>query len=169
MGLPGTDFPRIAGLPAGYILRQLHDLGDSNRRDAPVMKTIVSAFSEEELQAVANSVSQMPVSFTAKALTGAERPRTAGEALALQGDWTRNIPACTACHGPDGVGVGEAFPALQGQNAGYLSSQLSAWQRGARKNDPNDLMGAVARSLSAAEIRSVSDYFANLPLDGGRP
>ena len=45
-----------------------------------------------------------------------------------------------------------------GQSAQYLSAQLVAWQQGTRKNDPNDLMGHIARSLSQDEVNAVSQY-----------
>src|SRR3546814_6169758 len=75
--------------------------------------------------------------------------------------WDRNIPDCVACHGPSGTGVGDAFPPLAGQSAQYLSSQLTAWRQGTRKNDPNDLMGQIARSLTEDELTAVSTYFAD--------
>ena len=64
---------------------------------------------------------------------------------------------------------GEAFPPLQGQGEMYLSNQLRAWQLGTRRNDPNDLMGHIAKSLSEEEIRSVSQFFATLGQAGGQP
>ena len=85
-----------------------------------------------------------------------------GERLALRGAWDRNIPECVSCHGPGGVGVGDSFPPLVGQSAQYLSSQLNAWREGTRTNDPNDLMGHIAKSLTEEEIVAISDYFAGL-------
>jgi len=84
----------------------------------------------------------------------------------LRGAWERNVPECVACHGPGGVGVGDSFPPLVGQSAQYLSSQLVAWQQGTRKNDPNDLMGHIARSLTEEEVKAVSTYFSNLTEKG---
>ncbi|MBE0772332.1 cytochrome c4, partial [Escherichia coli] len=56
-----------------------------------------------------------------------------------------------------------------GQGEMYLSNQLRAWQLGTRRNDPNDLMGHIAKSLSEEEIRSVSQFFATLGQAGGQP
>jgi cytochrome c553 len=168
MGMPAAGFPRIAGLPAPYIVKQLHELKSGGSRDNPVMRTVVDAYTDEELQAVANAVSQMPVSLKVND-TSSELPNSAGEELATRGAWDRKIPPCTSCHGPSGVGVGTAFPALQGQGELYLSNQLKARQQGARKNDPNDLMGHIAKSLTDTEVASVSKYFSSLPQNGGRP
>ena len=45
----------------------------------------------------------------------------AGGKLYREGDASRDIPACMACHGPDGRGnPGAAYPQLAGQHAKYL-------------------------------------------------
>ncbi|MBP5119931.1 c-type cytochrome, partial [Pseudomonas protegens] len=92
-----------------------------------------------------------------------------GERLALRGAWERQVPECVSCHGPGGVGVGTAFPPLAGQPASYLVAQLNAWREGTRHNDPNDLMGHIAKSLSAEEVAAVADYFATLNSQEARP
>ena len=86
--------------------------------------------------------------FDVAEITRAKAPEGLGETIALRGDWSRSIPECVACHGPSGVGVGDAFPPLAGQGPNYIASQLRAWQQGTRKNDQNDLMGHIARSLT---------------------
>lgn len=95
-------------------------------------------------------------------ITRAKTPEGLGEKLAIRGDWSRSIPECVSCHGPGGVGVGETFPPLAGQGSNYLATQLRAWQQGTRKNDQNDLMGHIARSLTEEEITAVAAYFAGL-------
>lgn len=49
-----------------------------------------------------------------------------------------------------------------GQSGVYLAAQLDAWRSGTRKNDPNDLMGHVARSLTDTEVKAISMYFDSL-------
>ena len=58
-------------------------------------------------------------------------------------------------------GAGAAEP------AGYLSAQLNAWRQGTRKNDPNDLMGHIARAMTDDEVQAVAEYFAGLEHKGG--
>ena len=60
------------------------------------------------------------------------------------------------------MGVGASFPPLAGQSSEYLSAQFDAWRQGTRKNDPQALMGHIARALSDDEVRAVSEYFAGL-------
>ena len=50
---------------------------------------------------------------------------TVGEQLFLSGDAERGIPACMACHGPDGAcNPGTAYPHVAGQQAAYTQRRL---------------------------------------------
>ncbi|QOQ77232.1 c-type cytochrome [Pseudomonas poae] len=163
LGLAAAGFPRLAGLPAAYVRKQLTDFS-SGARSNPVMQPLAKALTEAEIAAVSQAVAAMP--FPAPAtVPRSEMPGNAAQKLALQGAWERQIPACVSCHGPAGVGVGDAFPALASQPAAYLAAQLTAWQNGTRRNDPNDLMGHIAKSLTPEEVQGVAHYFASLPVE----
>lgn len=163
LGLAAAGFPRLAGLPAEYVRKQLTDFSSSARSN-PVMQPLAKALTEAEITAVSQAVAAMP--FAAPiALQRSEMPGNPAQKLALQGAWERQVPACVSCHGPAGVGVGDAFPPLAGQPAAYLAAQLTAWQTGTRRNDPNDLMGHIAKSLTPEEVQGVAHYFASLPLE----
>jgi len=177
-GMPAAGFPRLAGLPEDYIAKQLRDFR-SGTRENPIMQPIAMALSEEEISAVANAYAKRPKVNVRTSST--ERPmQGSGAWIALRGAWERNIPECTLCHGPDGVGVGSTFPPLAGQSAMYLEAQLKAWKGNkadaglkrkskkeikstvTRHNDPNALMQHIAADLSDLEIKAVAEYFANL-------
>jgi len=64
---------------------------------------------------------------------------------------------CSACHGANGVSVGDAIPNLAGQKPAYLEAQLKALKDGTRKNP---VMNAIASQLSPDEIANVAAYFA---------
>ena len=163
-GMAAAGFPRLAGLSADYLKKQLADFASGERAN-PIMQPLAAALSTEEANAVITMLANKPRPQVERISRAAAAQET-GAVLALRGAWERNIPECVACHGLSGVGVGKAFPPLVGQSAQYLSSQLIAWQQGLRKNDPNDLMGHIARSLTAGEITAVSAYFANLTESG---
>jgi cytochrome c553 len=164
MGMAAAGFPRLAGLSAGYLAKQIGDFRSGTRAN-PIMQPIAAALSDDEIKAVSRTLAALPA--PAYPRTGrAETAEGSGARLALRGAWERNIPECVSCHGPGGLGVGDTFPPLAGQSAQYLSAQLNAWRQGTRKNDPDDLMGHVARSLSDAEVTAVSDYFASLNPQG---
>lgn len=160
LGMAAGGFPRLAGLSSGYVAKQLDDLR-SGSRSSPIMQPIAAAMTTEEIQALADAVAAMPAP-SVPPINRAALAEGTGARLALRGAWERNIPECVACHGPGGVGVGDSFPPLSGQPASYLVGQLNAWKQGTRKNDPNDLMGHIARALSDEEIEAVSRYFASL-------
>jgi cytochrome c553 len=159
-GVAAAGFPRLAGLPAGYLAKQLEDFRNGSRKQ-PVMEPLAKAMEPAEIQAVSAYLSQMP----ADAAPDTRRQQIATDPvtrLALYGDWSRQIPGCVQCHGPGGSGIGEHFPPLAGQPAGYLVAQLNAWRDGNRSNDPNQLMVNVAKAMTDAEIKQVADYFAQL-------
>lgn len=165
MGMAAAGFPRLAGLAPEYLAKQIADL-KSGTRSNPVMQPIAAALSDDEVQAVSSYLSVLPAPKYPTPSRGDE-VSDLGSTLALRGAWERSVPECVSCHGPGGVGVGKSFPPLAGQSAQYLSSQLQAWRQGTRRNDPNDLMGHIARSLTEDEIKAVSEYFASLPVQGG--
>ena len=84
-----------------------------------------------------------------------------GEQLALRGDWDHYIVSCKSCHGPRNEGAGSSFPGIASQHAGYIESQLRAWQADERGNDPQNLMGAIAKRMSDDDIRAVSAWLAS--------
>lgn len=158
LGMAAAGFPRLAGLPSGYLSKQLRDFRDGTRKN-PIMEPLAKALGDEEIAAVSQTLAAMP----APAASGTHRQQMASdptEQLALYGDWSRQIPGCVQCHGPGGGGVGEHFPPLAHQPASYLVAQLNAWRDGSRHNDPNQLMVGVAKAMTDAEIKAVADYFA---------
>lgn len=161
-GMEATGYPRLAGLDAGYLQRQLDDFANGTRAN-PVMQPNASALSEDERAALAKYYSAMPLpARLAKPV--AAKPDAAGERLATRGDWSRELPGCVQCHAPGGVGVGANFPPLAGQPAAYIEAQLHAWQQGTRHNDPLALMQHVAKQLTPQEIEAVAGWFAAQPL-----
>lgn len=155
-----AGYPRLAGLDAGYLAKQLADYAAGTRSHA-VMQPIARALSTEERQAVAAYYSGLPL--PAAPAIGRSPRNDAGAVLATRGRWAQQLPACEQCHGPGGVGVGANFPPLAGQPAGYLEAQLRAWQQGTRRNDPLALMKRLSGALSATDIRAVAQWFAAQP------
>lgn len=161
-GNAGAGYPRIAGLDAGYLAKQLRDLA-SGRRDSAVMHAMAMHLSDGEIATVAGYYAGLPPPSPSAAPPEGSVAQTASGLIAW-GDWSqRRLPACAGCHGPDGNGVGAYFPGLAGQQASYLEAQLKAWRDGRRANDPLGLMRTVAAQLSDAEIQALAAYYAALP------
>lgn len=157
-GIAAAGFPRLAGLPAGYLRKQLHDWRTGSRKQ-PVMEPLAKALSEAEIDAVSTYLASLP-SDPAPDLRRQQIASDSVSRLALYGDWSRQIPGCVQCHGPGGSGVGEHFPPLAGQPASYLAAQLNAWRDGSRSNDPNQLMINVAKAMTDEEVKALAEFFA---------
>ena len=155
----GESWPRLAGMDAGYLAKQLHDFKEGRRHNASMMP-FANMLDDQQIADVAAYYAQMPVT----AADGGEVDEALlarGEQLALRGDWDHYIVSCKSCHGPRNEGVGDAFPGIASQHAGYIENQLHAWQADERSNDPQNLMGAVAKRLSDEDIRAVSAWLAS--------
>lgn len=157
-GIAAAGFPRLAGLPAGYLSKQLDDFRAGSRKQA-VMEPLAKALSDEEIKAVSAYLASMPAD-PAPDLRRQQMAPDPVSRLALYGDWSRQIPGCVQCHGPGGSGVGEHFPPLAGQPAAYLVAQLDAWRDGSRRNDPNQLMVGVAKAMTDEEVKAIAAFFA---------
>lgn len=157
-----ASFPRLAGMEAAYLLKQLQDFASGSRANR-VMQPIAEALSPADRTAIASYYAALPIppGFVGTAQSSVHS--SSGAQLATRGRWSNGIPACVQCHGPGGNGVGENFPAIAGQPAGYIAAQLVAWKTGTRKNDPLGLMQQLSRRLSEDEIRAVSEWFASQP------
>jgi cytochrome c553 len=82
------------------------------------------------------------------------------------GDAARQLPACSACHGPQGAGNAAArYPRIGGQHAKYAANMLRNYraQAGVAGTDPNAaIMAAVAAKLTDAEIEALASYLNGL-------
>ena len=66
---------------------------------------------------------------------------------------------CKGCHGAEGISFVDLIPNLAGQHAAYTAKQLRDFQSGARTHQ---IMSAVSRSVTAAELADISAYFSGL-------
>lgn len=152
--------PRLAGLDAGYLADQL-DRFASGARKNDTMAAVAKALTPDQRRAVARYFAALPVPASPPAQAQGDLAR--GRALAERGDWAVKAPACAACHGPQGLGVGAITPPLAGQSAAYLSAQLTAFRSGARRSDTLGLMNGIATRLSPADLQAAAAYYASLP------
>ena len=156
----GDSWPRLAGLDADYIKKQLNDF-KQGKRDNATMKPFASMLNDQQI----NDVAQYFSSLKASAINSKADQKLIqqGKKLATQGDWQRYIVPCSKCHGPDNQGSGAHFPAIVQQQPNYLTAQLNAFKDGTRSNDPQQLMQAIAKRLSAQDIQALAAYLASQP------
>jgi len=163
------EWPNIAGQNAAYVREQLVMIRDRKRINE-LMYPIVKDMSDQDFADVA-------VYFAAQTPAGLESDPSywkAGEALYKSGDASRNIPACTACHGPAGQGnAGAGYPALRAQHSVYTVKQLQDYLTKNRYRDSADasvvnatrnsaMMTTIAARLSPEDIRNLASYLQGL-------
>ncbi|MDF8361282.1 c-type cytochrome [Achromobacter anxifer] len=151
--------PSLAGLSEDYLAKQLRDF-KSGGRSNETMRYVANGLSDSEIAQVANYYANLPRGTEAAVNLGGDQAH--GEALHRTGDWKRDIPACSSCHGQNGEGVGTQFPRLAGQQPEYIFHQLIAWKGGYRHNSPQSLMDDIASRLSEKDMRDVAQYFGSL-------
>jgi cytochrome c553 len=67
---------------------------------------------------------------------------------------------CTACHGPDLLGVGEV-PPIAGRSPSYIVRQLFDIQQGTRRGAGTDLMRIIVAKLDRDDMASIAAYVAS--------
>lgn len=161
-GNAALQAPRLAGVGGAYLAEQLAAFAAGTRVN-PIMSPVAKRLTMPEQAAVAAYFSRLPPTYhvTEPSPTGTA-DASEGAELAVRGKWADNLPGCTQCHGPAGIGVGGVFPPIIGLPSVYTVAQLEAWQHGRRPPGPLGLMAAVARRLSPSETEAVAEYFASL-------
>ena len=159
----GTDndyFPRLAGKPAEYLYNQLTNFRDG-RRKYPPMNYLVTYLSDDYLHQIATYFSQQrpPYPPPAKPTVSASTV-TKGQQLVLNGDPSRKIPACAACHGATLTGMEPAIPGLVGLHSDYISAQLGAWRAGTRHAIAPDCMQQIATRLTDDDVSAVAAWLS---------
>ena len=157
----GGATPKLAGIPAYYLAKQLRDFASGARDDA-IMSAIAGTMKPEDIADVSEYYSG--VRRTPTPPPAAQPDLLAlGTRLATAGDEKQMVQACEGCHGLEGRGEAPAIPPLAGQYASYIAIQMRMWQEGHRKNDANQQMTNIAKRLSARDIQAIGLYFERLP------
>src|SRR5690606_34614544 len=123
--------PSIAGKPAGYLHQQLLNFRDG-RRQHQVMQGMLAYLSDDYLRQMAGYYAGQQPSLAARSRGANAALLERGRVLVEHGDFARDLPACTGCHGAELLGVEPAIPGLLALSADYLAAQLGAWREGVR-------------------------------------
>ncbi len=154
-------FPRIAGKPAGYLFNQLQNFRDA-RRQYPAMTSLIEHLPDRYLRDIAVHFAELDLPYPASHQTPVSvADEQLARRLAIQGDPSRKIPACAACHGSKLTGLTPGYPGLLGLPRDYLVAQLGAWQTDQRRAHAPDCMGNVARLLQPHEVAALASWLAN--------
>lgn len=153
-----SEYPKLSAQSEAYMIKQLMDFKQGAREDSH-MSPIVQALSLSDVPNVAAYFSQQTRLLPA----ADDLHSTAGKAIYSAGIAAKNVTACAACHGADGLGNPAAgFPLLAGQHADYISKQLKDFRNATRHNDAQNMMRTIAVNLTDEDIATLSAYVAML-------
>jgi cytochrome c553 len=152
--------PRLAGQQPAYLESQLRDYA-AGRRVNSVMANVARSVPPAMIGAIAAHFRAMNPPPLAG---GASGNASLGRTIFANGLPEENVPACSACHGPDGHGTGQ-IPRLAGQVPSYLVKTMSNWSRERAQASAGGLaaiMVPTTHNLSEAEIAAVAAYVGSL-------
>jgi cytochrome c553 len=136
--------PNLSGLDPKYVIASINGYKSGQRKN-DMMKTLVSALSEAEINNIALFyATQKP----GKSQNPSPGNQATGKAAAT---------ACAGCHGEAGISASTA-PSLAGQDAQYLVAAVTAYKDGSR-NDAT--MKATAAATDEKSMKDIAAYYAN--------
>jgi len=151
-------FARLDGQQHAYIVKQVADFR-AGRRKGDFMAMMAASVSEQDVADIAAYFAAQPAMAAAKPRADSVQHGAIAR-LFRQGDASRQVLPCAACHGAAGEGLAGAGPVIGGQGRRYLAQQLHNWRSGERSNHP--AMRATAAQLTDAEIDALALYVSEM-------
>ena len=148
-------WPKLAAQHPAYLARQLKNYKEGVRAN-PIMMGMAAALTDQDMINIAAYLAQQqPSQGVAQSKDAIEL----GQSIYRGGIAAKGVPACAACHSPNGAGIPAQYPRQGGQWAEYSNTQLMLFREGTRKNNQ---MNMIASKLSDQEMKAVSDYMSGL-------
>lgn len=159
-----TDWPKLSGQNQRYLYEQLMYFRDGDRMNALMMSVTpyLQTLSDDDLKNIAAFYSQYKT--TVGQAKNDEELLSLGTQLYRFGNIKKQIPACTSCHAVYGQGNSLAgYPAVSGQQIGYLTSSLKAYRSKERNSGESSIiMQSIAENLTDYEIEALANYMHGL-------
>jgi cytochrome c553 len=150
--------PKLAGLNAEYIDKQLTNFKSGDRKNAIMSGMVASLSPQDMLNLAAYYSAQKPKPDTSKDQALA----LLGQKIFRGGVQGAGVPACASCHGPQGMGIPVQFPRLAGQHSDYIYTQLNNFRLETRANDGAKMMRTIAAKMTDADMKAVAAYIQGL-------
>ena len=162
------EYPRLAGLPAKYLAKQLHQFKIQERSNVAMsMYATERELPADDLLDIAIYLSKIELLTTMPEFgpetTSLEKLQTARQVFnvaRIEGDVSRGrivfTTKCSKCHGKDGLGRG-SIPPLVGQYTEYLELQIAAFQSDQRVNKR---MKKSMQSLTPPDIAALLAFLS---------
>ncbi len=156
------NFPNLAAQQEAYLAAQLHGFKGHSREDPAgfeYMWGLSHNLTDKQIQELAAYFAAQKLER--HAIESTPERIAAGKPIFTSGLPDQSVPACSSCHGPDGMGNAEA-PRIAGQHVDYLVKQLNVFQR-TNERPEGAVMKTVAHKLTAQNIQNISAYLQALP------
>ena len=177
--MPG--FPKLAGQHQGYLVKQLKAF-KSGERTSPMMAPLAMGLDDKTIEEIstyyaAQKISKNPAPSLPATDEDDEAPAKTeeqkkaeladliaqGSDLYRNGNLSREVSACVACHGPYAEGnKPAAYPSLHSQHADYVMKTLTDFKNGARAKNPENMMYMIAKKMTDEDIKAVAYYISTL-------
>lgn len=160
-GTPGTMSPRLAGLPAGYLAKELRYYRDGTREYPPmVVASSVDSMTDKDI----NDISEYLAGVNLRTLNLPEIPAY------TKGDANRGeeyfMEECKFCHRSTGLGKpSKNVPPLAGQYGSYLFGQMKRFQNRERHHD-DDPYDETFDGLEDEALDNLVTFLTTLPPHG---
>ncbi len=178
MGGKGGKYPRIAGLPIKYILKQIILFRERKRPNIPMLQHVEEReLSNDELLDIAIFLNKIKlnnhlskIDETAPDFDAYARLQEAKSIIQI-GKSEGNIKKgkklykkeCKSCHGKQGNGdEEEAIPRVAGQYTKYLWRQITMFMNGKRLHDIEDPEEEFLKSFTHEELKNILAYISTL-------
>jgi len=147
---PDYSVPKLRHQNSAYLIAALQEYREGTRPHA-TMHAQAASLSDQDIEDIAAYLQGAAAVQPGAATASAKAPK--------------QVAACVACHGENGLGVEAPLvpkpPVLAGQHVDYLEQALTAYRNGRRKNV---VMDGMAQLLTSDEdVKIAAAYFADHP------
>lgn len=178
-GVGDGSFPSLRGQSPEYLIAALEAYARGTRPSG-VMQSVAAALDASQILLLARHYAGQAPGSPPAAVEGSEdvEALAVGRSVAMDGRPERGVARCISCHGPADQALPARNPRLSGQNADYLTTQLTLFMtgvRGAAAEGPHARIMVRALGvnpdrlpareslwpLTAPEIRAVALWYAS--------
>lgn len=172
------EYPRIAGLPMGYIYRQIKLFQKNVRPNMPMLEHVQERqLKDDEIRDIAAYIAAISLPTRLEPMDEKDPRFDAFERMAAlkrvmqipiaPGDVQNGRKLygkdCRSCHGADGWGnAKKQVPQLAGQYTSYLWRQIGKLIDGARVHDPDDPDEEILKDFTRQELRDILAYLSTV-------
>lgn len=156
-------FPRLAGQPADYLVKELKEFREKRSSDPMAlayMNGLSRHLTDDQIKGLADYFAKQAPKPNAPVENAQQI--AAGKEIYENGIPAKDVMPCMACHGPKGQGQ-DLSPKLANQHQYYLAREMRDFKETDKR--PGTSMKEVTHSMTHEEMEAVAGYLQALPID----